>query len=69
MLEKTIRNSRGILTSADPQEVLSDISRIVRCQSLVQIGVLSILKISAGNLSFAEPTVSGQYNVTQYLVH
>ena len=69
MLEESIRNSRRILTPADPRDVMSNVARTVKCLSfnLVQSGVLSILKILAGNITSAVPALPGQYNVTQYL--
>ena len=67
-LDKSIGNSRGKVTPADYQEVRSNFAHTTKCPSLVQSGVLSISKISVGNITFAVPAVSGQYNVTQYLV-
>ena len=65
--EKSIRNSRGNVTPADSRDVMNNVTRIVKCPSLFQSDVLSIPKISAVNITFAVPAMSGQYNVTQYL--
>ena len=46
---------------------MNNVARTVKCPSLFQIDVLSIPKISAVNITFAVPAMSGQYNVTQYL--
>ena len=66
-LEKSIRNSRGIVTPADPRDVMSNVASTTKCPSLVQSGVLTIPKISAVNITLALPALSGQYNVMQYL--
>ena len=67
MLEKSIRNYRGNVTPADSRNAINNVARTVKCQSLFQSDVLSIPKISAVNITFAVPAMSGQYNVTQYL--
>ena len=46
---------------------MSNVAGTVKCPSLVQSDVLSIPKFSPGNITFAVPAVTGQYNVTQYL--
>ena len=66
-LEKSIRKSGGIVTPADPKDVMSNVAHTAKCPSLVQSGVLSIPKISAVNITLAVPALSSQYNVTQYL--
>ena len=66
-LEKSIRNSRGNVTPADSRDVMSNVVVTIKCPSLVQSGVLSIPKFSPGNIMFAVPAVSGQYNAKQYL--
>ena len=65
-LEKSIRNSKGNATQAEHSGVMSYVVNTVMCLPLVQNGVLSIPK--AANIKLAVPTVSGQYNVTLYLV-
>ena len=66
-LEKSIRNSRDNVIPADSRDVMNNVARTVKCPSLFQSDVLSIPKISAVNITFAVPAMSGQYNVTQYL--
>ena len=60
-------NSSDNVTPADYRDVMNNVERIVKCPSLFQSDVLSIPKISAVNITFAVPAMSGQYNVTQYL--
>ena len=67
-LEKLIWNSRGNVTPADSWDVMNNVVRTIKCPSLFQSDVLSIPKNSAVNIMFAVPAMSGQYNVTQYLV-
>ena len=64
---KLIRNSSENVTPADSRDVKNNVARTVKCPSLFQSDVLSIPKISAVNITFAVPAISGQYNVTQYL--
>ena len=64
-LEKTVRNSKGNVRPADPRHNMRNVADTIKCPSLVQSSVLSIPK--AGNIRFAVPGMSGQYNVTQYL--
>ena len=66
-LEKSIRNSRGNVTPEDSLHVMNNVTCTVKCPSLFQSNVDSIPKISAVNITFAVPTMSGQYNVKQYL--
>ena len=66
-LEKSIRNSRGNEIQADSRDIMNNVACTVKCPSLFQSDVLSIPKISAVNITFAVPAMSGQYNVTQYL--
>ena len=66
-LEKSIQNCRGNVIPADSQDVMNNVARTVKCPSSFQSDVLWIPKISAVNITFAVPVMSGQYNVTQYL--
>ena len=66
MLEESIRNSRDNVTPADYWDVMNYVARTVKCPSLFQSNVLSIPKISAVNITFAVPAMSGQYTVMQY---
>ena len=69
-LWKRLKNRSEILgatAAADSRDVMNNIARTVKCPSLFQSDVLSIPKISAVNITFAVPAMSGQYNVMQYL--
>ena len=59
-------NSRDNVIPADYRDVMNNVACTVKYPSLFQCDVLSIPKISAVNITFAVPAMSGQYNVTQY---
>ena len=58
---------RGNVTPAVCHDVMSNLTRTVKCPSLVQSCVLLIPKISVGNIMSLLPAVQGECNVMQYL--